>query len=223
MNSVAPISSLATTADSLLEDIGKGDAATDTEHLNDVRGAVSTIARRSEGLLSFVQAYRSVTRVPTPDRKRFRVSDLANSVSDLMRPITADMKVSFECIVEQREMELHADREMIEQVLINLVKNAAEAAAGNGAHPADGLRPSHPPEVRLRAFVDPRGHTIIEVTDNGPGIPQETLEKVFVPFFTTKKEGSGIGLSLSREVMRRHGGTIALTSGPNGTTATLRF
>ncbi|MGA7306943.1 MAG: hypothetical protein WBW88_18890, partial [Rhodothermales bacterium] len=99
MNSVAPISSLATTADSLLEDLGKGDAAADSEHLNDVRGAVSTIARRSEGLLSFVQAYRSVTRVPAPDRKRFRVSDLVRSVSDLMHPITEENQVSFECLV----------------------------------------------------------------------------------------------------------------------------
>lgn len=217
MNSVAPIASLATTADSLLRDVGGGDPKNDAEHLSDVRGAVSTIARRSEGLLNFVQAYRSVTRVPTPDRKRFQVSELVQSVSTLMRPVAKELEIQFEHAVEPPDLALYADREMIEQVLINLVKNAAEAAR------EEGEVPPRAPSVRLRAFVDSRGHTTIEVTDNGPGIPQETLEKVFVPFFTTKKSGSGIGLSLSREVMRRHGGTIALASGPEGTTATLRF
>jgi len=224
MNSVAPIASLATTADSLLEDIGKADATTDLEHLNDVRGAVSTIARRSEGLLNFVQAYRSVTRVPAPDKKRFRVTDLVRSVSDLMHPMTDELDVSFECSVDPDDLELFADREMIEQVLINLVKNASEAAKeGALVEGQNGERQVSDANVRLKAFVDGRGHTIIEVTDNGPGIPQDILEKVFVPFFTTKKEGSGIGLSLSREVMRRHGGSILVTSGTNGTTATLRF
>lgn len=224
MNSVAPISSLATTAESLLEEIGQADDASDSEHLHDVRGAVGTIARRSEGLLNFVQAYRSVTRVPAPDKKRFRVTDLVRSVSDLMRPMTDELDVSFEWSVDPEELEIFADREMIEQVLINLVKNAAEAAKdGRVAATETGAGADRRPGVRLKAFVDPRGRTIVEVTDNGPGIPPDALEKVFVPFFTTKKEGSGIGLSLSREVMRRHGGTITLGSGPDGTTARLRF
>ena len=221
MNSVAPIASLATTADSLLEDLEGVESPADQEHLNDVRGAVSTIARRSEGLLNFVQAYRSVTRVPKPDVKRFFVSSLLDGVTDLMRPVLDQDGIQFHSEVEPPTIVLDADQEMIEQVLINLVKNAAEAVQERrgGSH-ADA---QWQPAIVVRAYLDGRGHANLEVSDNGSGIPPDVLERIFVPFFTTKKNGSGIGLSLSREVMRQHGGTIALSSDSDGTTARLRF
>jgi signal transduction histidine kinase len=218
MNSVAPIASLASTADTLLEDLEPTEDAADGDHLQDVRGAVNTIARRSEGLLNFVKAYRSVTRIPAPNRERFEVSNLVNDVADLMRPYMDEHGILFEHSVTPNSLELDADQEMIEQVLINLVKNAGEAVTDAPGDPAGGR-----PRVSLKAFVDTRGHSIVEVADNGPGIAADVLEKIFVPFFTTKKEGSGIGLSLSREVMRQHGGTIALSSSSDGTVARLRF
>lgn len=221
MNSVAPIASLASTADAMLDDLDSVQGETEREHLSDVRGAVSTIARRSEGLLNFVQAYRSVTRVPKPDVKRFQIGALLAAVSDLMRPMAERNDIDF--IVESNppEMTLDADQEMIEQVLINLVKNAMEAVSDDAKAAPD--QSAKQLKVAIRAFIDARGHSVIEVTDNGPGIPTETLEKIFVPFFTTKKDGSGIGLSLSREVMRQHGGSITLSSDENGTSARLRF
>jgi signal transduction histidine kinase len=138
-----------------------------------------------------------------------------------MRPVLDQDGVQFRSEVEPPTLVLDADQEMIEQVLINLVKNAAEAVKErtDGSQADGGWKPT----IVVRAYLDGRGHVNLEVSDNGPGIPPDVLERIFVPFFTTKKSGSGIGLSLSRDVMRQHGGTIALSSDSEGTTARLRF
>ena len=208
MNSVAPISSLAGTAGALLDDV-----PADGEALADVRSAVETIARRSEGLLHFVQAYRRLTRVPPPNRAPFRVLDLVSSVTELYDSTFAHQDLRVQTSVVPEGLEIVADRELVEQVLINLVRNALEAVEGT----ADAV-------IRIESFIDDRSRAVLQVVDNGPGIVPEALDTVFVPFYTTKKEGSGIGLSLSREIMRQHGGTITVQSAPGERTVfRLRF
>jgi len=220
MNSVAPIASLASTANDLLKEVDEpvsrnGTAVSDewAETISDVHGALQTIERRSEGLLNFVNTYRRLTRVPKPDFKIFPVADLFDTVADLLEPQMRARDIRFERSIRPEQLEFTADPEQIEQVLINLVKNAIQAVDGT-----PGAR------VRLLARIDERGRAVIQVIDNGPGIVEEALDKIFIPFFTTKKEGSGIGLSLSREIMRQHGGSISAVSYPNERTVfTLRF
>ena len=219
MNSVAPIASLAATANGLLDEAqlvpasSTPDPALAADTMEDVRGAVRTIERRSHGLLSFVQAYRQLTRVPTPDFEIIPVQHLFREVADLMRPEMEARGIRFVCTSDPQHLDLTADPGLIEQVLINLVKNAMQAVDGTpGA------------EVHLEAHLGPRGRPLIQVIDNGPGIVEEAMDKIFVPFFTTKKEGSGIGLSLSREIMRQHGGSLTAISDPGTRTVfTLRF
>jgi nitrogen fixation/metabolism regulation signal transduction histidine kinase len=218
MNSVAPIASLASTANDLLDEAAmplasNGTAEEWAETINDVHGALQTIEKRSEGLLHFVNAYRRLTRVPRPDFKIFLIADLFDTIADLMEPQMQRRGIRFERSIQPDKLELTADLEQIEQVLINLVKNAMQAVSGTD----DAC-------VRLHARIDERGRAVIQVIDNGPGIVEEAMEKIFIPFFTTKKEGSGIGLSLSREIMRQHGGAISAVSYPNERTVfTLRF
>jgi signal transduction histidine kinase len=219
MNSVAPIASLASTANSLLEDAGVPSSVNGvasevwTETIGDVHGALQTIEKRSDGLLSFVNAYRRLTRVPKPDFRIFPVANLFDTIADLLGPQMEAGGIRFEPSIQPEGLDLTADPEQIEQVLINLVKNAMQAVAGT----PDG-------RVLLRARIDERGRAVIQVIDNGPGIVEEALDKIFIPFFTTKKDGSGIGLSLSREIMRQHGGSISAVSYPNERTVfTLRF
>lgn len=219
MNSVAPISSLASTAAGLLNGSGHeadsvhaAPAYTD-ETMADVRGAVDTIARRSEGLLRFVNEYRRLTRVPPPDLTVFPVSDLFDSVTELYQKEIESGGIRVDASVEPASLTLTADRDLIEQTMINLVKNAIQALAG-----------VEEPTIELRGYIDSRSRAVIEVTDNGVGIVEEAMDKLFVPFFTTKKDGSGIGLSLAREIMRQHGGSISATSSAGSRTVfRLRF
>ncbi len=206
MNSITPISSLATSVRELLDD-GL------PSHASDVREAVQTIERRSQSLLGFVQAYRSLTRIPRPDLSIFSVRRLLEDVELLFRNELAQHGIAFETSIDPSELDLTADKSLIEQILINLVRNAIQALHGTerGA-------------IRVRAFLGDRGRPVLQVTDNGPGIEPEALEKVFIPFFSTKSDGSGIGLSLSRQIMRAHGGTMGIKSNPGEeTTVTLRF
>ena len=189
MNSITPIASLAATADGMLKD-----DALDAETTEDIRTAVSTIQRRSEGLLHFVEAYRDLTRVPAPSFEIVPVAGLFARVEQLMRPQFAESAVELHTEVNPPSLELTADPEQVEQILINLLRNAREATAG-----------------RAGARVDLTAHlahdkVVVEVADNGPGIVEEALGKVFIPFFTTKPDGSGIGLSLCRQIMRLHRG-----------------
>jgi nitrogen fixation/metabolism regulation signal transduction histidine kinase len=207
MNSVTPIASLASTVNDLL------DAKKTEGEIGDMRGAVQTIQKRSEGLLHFVDAYRSLTRIPRPNFKIFRITELFAGVEQLLRASFKEKTVNLNITVEPESLELTADPEMIEQVLINLLLNAIQAVDD---HPNAG--------ISLAARLDDGGRVIIQVADNGPGIVPEVLDKIFIPFFTTKPEGSGIGLSLSRQIMRLHRGAITARSEPNVETVfTLRF
>jgi two-component system nitrogen regulation sensor histidine kinase NtrY len=217
MNSVTPIASLASTVNDLVVRTGQsqqdGSVRISPEAKDDIREAASTIRKRSQGLLHFVDAYRNLTRIPKPDFEIFPVRELLDRVAQLMKNQIEEGGVQLEINVEPESLELTADPELIEQVLINLMLNSLEALKGAG----DG-------KIRLRSRLDERGRVAITVADNGVGITDEVREKIFTPFFTTKKEGSGIGLSLSRQIMRLHRGNISVKSIPNESTAfTLRF
>jgi len=212
MNSVTPIASLASSINDLLPPTA-GEAPVSLETVQDVRSAVQTIQRRSAGLLHFVDSYRNLTRIPKPNFQVFPLARLFAQVQQLMSANVRQNGIRFETHVEPANLMLTADPELIEQVLINLLLNAMEA-----------LQEHASPRIELGARLDEGGKIIIQVKDNGPGIIAEALANIFIPFFTTKKGGSGIGLSLSRQIMRLHRGTINARSLPNVETVfTLRF
>jgi len=210
MNSITPISSLASTARSLLS---APDASQKGNYLNDVQKAVTTIEKRSRGLLQFVEAYRKLTHVPKPDFSSFTVQDLFEGVSSLVQSRMDQRGIRFTTEIRPSRLKLTADRALVEQVLLNLIYNATDA-----------LEKISAPAVSLTAGMDERGDVLVQVRDNGKGISHDIREKIFIPFFTTKKEGSGIGLSLARQIMRLHGGTISVNAAPeNGSIFSLSF
>jgi len=215
MNSVTPIASLASTIDDIVN--RSGTEATDSnltvDAQNDIRDAATTIERRSRGLLRFVAAYRSLARIPKPNIQSVSVSDLLGRVGQLMAEQLESHSIDLKTEIESPNIQLKADSELIEQVLINLVLNSMNALAD-----------TQNPTIKLRSGLDSRGRAVITVVDNGPGIDSELIDKIFTPFFTTRKDGSGIGLSISRQVMRLHKGSISVKSTPGNETAfTLRF
>jgi len=216
MNSITPIASLASTIDDLLEESTHQDHPEEEarrEALSDIHHAARTIQKRSQGLLQFVDAYRNLTLIPQPRPETFAIGELFQRVEKLMAPQFGEKVRDFRSSVEPEDLKLFADPALIEQVLINLLLNAAQAAAGR-----DGAM------ISLAAFQDGQARTLIEVKDNGPGISAENIDKIFIPFFSTKDGGAGIGLSFSRQVMHLHRGSISVHSRPGEETVfTLRF
>jgi two-component system nitrogen regulation sensor histidine kinase NtrY len=209
MNSITPIVSLASTAKNILE-IQESE---DSENLRDVDQAIQTIQTRSEGLLRFVKSYRQLTHMPQPSFSIVAVSDLLSHIYQLLKPDFDEKKVEFAFNVSPSSLEITADRHLIEQVLINLLQNALYwcSRKSGGA-------------VKMIAELGPGSRPVIRVIDNGPGIQKKVLEKIFIPFFTTKEDGSGIGLSLSRQIMQVHKGHITVQSVPSRETVfTLKF
>ena len=204
-NSVAPIASLAGTARALVEG-GAGDDG----RLADVREALGTIERRSRGLVSFVDAYRTLARLPRPRPRVVSAAELLGDVATLARATSPAVDVAVE--VDPPGLELVADADLVEQALVNLALNAVEALDGRGGH------------VTLRARPGPSGRAVVEVEDDGPGLLPEVQERAFVPFFSTKPGGSGVGLALAHRIARLHGGTLTVESAPDVRTAfTLRL
>jgi len=216
MNSVTPISTLASTINGLIAEpvpILRAESDDEAETRRDIQQAAETIEKRSQGLLHFVDAFRSLTLVPKPKLRFFSLKELMSRAGRLMTPHPAGKNIGFSVEVDPESLELNADPELIEQVLINLLLNALQAVEGRSGA-----------EIRMKASLNERGKIIVQLIDNGPGIPAENLEKIFVPFFSTKQGGSGIGLSLSREIMRLHRGTIHVYSEPGVQTVfTLTF
>jgi two-component system nitrogen regulation sensor histidine kinase NtrY len=216
MNSITPIASLASTINDLIKDSYSVQASgekIDSESFNDIHHASQTIQKRSQGLLHFVDAYRNLTLVQKPNFQIFLIRELFSRVEKLMQASIKDKGIRFESRIDPQSLELTADPELIEQVLINLLLNSLHAV--NRCKEA---------KINLEASLDGRGRIMIQVKDNGPGIPKENMEKIFIPFFSTKEGGSGIGLSLSRQIMRLHHGSIAVHSESNAETIfTLRF
>ena len=208
MNSITPVSSLANTARDLADEMRAkvpgmtGDSAATgpfAEDLEDLRRAVDTVARRSGGLMQFVQSYRSLTQLPEPRKLAIGLSDFLGRIKDLFAEDWANSGLQLHVKVEPQSLRLTADPGLLEQVLINLLKNAEQALAGR-----------ENPTVAIRGRLNQSGHVLLEIADNGPGIPADIVDKIFVPFFTTRSGGSGVGLALTRQIMIAHGGNIAV-------------
>jgi two-component system nitrogen regulation sensor histidine kinase NtrY len=215
MNSITPISSLTSTLREILDhDMEKkgNHYELKDEGADDLREGLSTIENRSKGLIKFIDAYREYTSLPKPKIATVRLKSLLEHVAQLMKTELKKTNIKFrvECLSEY--LTIQADIEMIEQVLINLLKNAIEA-----------LGETEEPSLELIGRYDGAA-VLIEVIDNGQGIIKEAIDHIFVPFYTTKRTGSGIGLSLSRQIMQMHNGSITVESEPDVKTIfTLRF
>lgn len=201
MNSITPITSLASTAKKLITKQIHGLTESDEESLVDVHKAIDTIEKRGEGLLKFVDNYRKLTRIPNPDFQTITIEDLFKRIHTLMENELKGSNILFKTSIDPHKLQITGDPYLIEQVLINLVKNSLQA-----------LQNKKEGKIDLTAQIDGRGRTVIQVRDNGPGIQNEALDKIFIPFFTTKKQGSGIGLSVSKQIMRLHRGTLSAKS-----------
>jgi nitrogen fixation/metabolism regulation signal transduction histidine kinase len=216
MNSITPIASLSATLETMLKDFNtdrEENASMDNETVNEIQQALQTINKRSNGLLHFVNTYRNLTRIPKPNFKITQVSDLFTNIVRLMDKDLSEQKIQLTTSLEPSSLEISMDEQLIEQVMINLIKNSVHALEGRKN-----------PQIELRAYLNKRGRPTIQVYDNGVGILKEVMDKVFIPFFTTKPSGSGIGLSLSRQILKLHGGTITAQSEPDvETTFTMTF
>ncbi len=215
MNSITPVASLAKTTTDLVEDATEQVKALETiegvdkvlAELIDIKSAVDTVARRSDSLMNFVQSYRRLTRLPAPQKGVLRLRQVFSQVARLVSADWQAQGISLSTHVEPESLSIKVDGDMIEQVLINLLRNAEQALAGCDAA-----------TVKIFARINRRGHVVLEIIDNGPGIAEDILEKVFVPFFTTKREGSGVGLALTRQVMIAHAGSVSLSAGDKNAT-----
>lgn len=197
-NSAGPIASLAETAARRLD---RGDPA-------GTRDALATIQRRSDALVRFIESYRAVARVPAPVLAPVNLGALTQDVATLF--LAGRAEIRHEVSADPPDLVAHVDAGLVEQALINLVRNALQAVEGQ----ADA-------RIEIAARVGDRSRVHLSVTDNGPGIPAEALSRVFVPFFTTRDEGSGVGLALCQQIARVHGGRIEVASRPGCTTLTL--
>ncbi|WP_442679681.1 sensor histidine kinase [Sphingomonas sp. ASY06-1R] len=202
MNSMTPVVSLAESAARLMGEVAKGDPAID-----DARMAVETLARRASGIMHFVEAYREFSRVPVVERRRFAAGPWAEELKRLFAASDAGRIAPLDLRIHPSDISIDADPDLLAQVVINLLKNGAEAARDHAPTP----------RVALTIGLLPGGRVIITVGDNGPGIPPDLAEEIFLPFFTTKPGGTGVGLSLGRRIIGAHGGTIALGQAEAGT------
>lgn len=196
MNSIAPISSLASTLNTLVDESIRNNEP-QPSYQEDLKVAIVTIGKRSDALLKFAETYRNLNKIATLNLQKVYVRDLFENQSNLMAPTLSERNIELEIILKDPSIQIEIDPNLVEQVLINLIVNAIEA-----------VKERREPKIVLTAELDIHKKCIIRVNDNGPGIPNELLDKIFVPFFSTKKNGSGIGLNLCRQIMMLHKGTI---------------
>ncbi len=199
MNSVAPISSLADTLKNRLQAPEIANSPVSSQ-LEDLELGIDTIKRRSEGLLKFTESYRNLNKITKLDLKKIMVRDLFENLNSLMQPSLEKKHIELEIVLRDPTLSIEADINLLEQVMINLMVNAIEA-----------VKDREDPRISLSAEVL-ANKTVVRVGDNGLGIPNELLDKIFIPFFSTRKTGSGIGLSLCKQIMLLHKGTIKVQS-----------
>lgn len=192
MNSITPITSLSETLLSLHKNANK-----------DIRNGLEVISSTGKGLIDFVESYRKFTHLPTPQPSLFYAAGLAERIKQLTQCNNTLSGTQIIISIDPHDLIIHADEKLITQVMLNLVKNAMQSI-GNAA---DGL-------IQIKGYCNPDESVSLEIMDNGPGISPEMADHIFIPFFTTKEGGSGIGLSISRQIMRLHGGTLTLKSSP---------
>ncbi|MBI1343818.1 MAG: GHKL domain-containing protein [Terrimonas sp.] len=200
MNSVAPISSLADTLKLRLQQ-SMAVISNDTGAVDDLQIGIETIKRRSEGLLKFAQTYRNLNKITKLNLQQVYVRDIFENLYQLMQPTLQQKNIEMETILKDTDLVLEADINLLEQVLINLVVNAIEA-----------VKDREEPRIILSAYLSSNKKTVIKVADNGNGMSEEVMDKIFIPFFSTKKSGSGIGLSLCKQIMILHRGNIQAQS-----------
>ncbi|MDB5008922.1 MAG: zraS 3 [Mucilaginibacter sp.] len=199
MNSVAPISSLADTLKNRLKSPEIANSLVSSQ-LEDLELGIDTIKRRSEGLLKFTESYRNLNKITKLDLTKILVRNLFETLNSLMRPSLEKKNIELEIILRDPALAIEADLNLIEQVMINLLVNAIEA-----------VKDRECPRITLSAEIQ-NNKTLVKVSDNGSGMPPELLDKIFIPFFSTRKSGSGIGLSLCKQIMLLHKGTIQVQS-----------
>lgn len=212
MNSIAPISSLAETLQKNIQE-SLEQSQPELLELEDINAGLSSIKKRSEGLMKFAKTYRSLNKVTHVNKTKINASSLFDNISELMKPSLEDKNITLNFELNDPNLIFEIDAYLIEQVLINLILNAIDATENV---------PN--PQLLVSARIGHKGTGEIKIMDNGSGIPKEILDSIFVPFFSTKKTGSGIGLSLCKQIMLLHGGKIQLQSSEaNGTVVSLLF
>jgi len=204
MNSVTPISSLAATVEGELKHQLSNNQSLNhisNDDIEDLFLAVQTIQKRSKGLIRFVQDFRNLTHIPKPKVTEVKVRQMFKEIKTLLKSEIIANNITYNSMVEPEALTIMADKELIEQVLINLIKNAMQS-----------FDEQTNKIIEVSADLSDKSRPVITVKDNGNGIDDEAIEKIFIPFFTTKKSGSGIGLSLSRQIMRKHQGALSVKS-----------
>lgn len=212
MNSVAPISSLAETLESKIK-LSLKDSDRNPLDIDDLNLGIKSIKKRSEGLLKFAKTYRGLNKITSISVKKVYVKELFEGISNLLHSSLKSKHIELQFVLNNPKLQIEIDNSLIEQVLINLILNAVEAC-----------KDSENPKIGISAEQSNEGSAIINVSDNGKGIPDEIIDKIFIPFFSTKKNGSGIGLSLSQQIMFLHKGKIQVNTIENiGTVIRLVF
>lgn len=209
LNSFTPVSSLASTMKSITEDNDGNLIALnklESEDIQDINTAANAIKKRSDGLLEFVNDYRTITSLPNPKLEKINVKEFLISLELLMKEAIEEANIAFKIASMPKNVTINADYKLIEQVCINLINNSI--------HALNGVK-----EATINVYCNINiDKTIISFTDNGTGIEEEILDQIFIPFYTTKKNGSGIGLSLSKNILKKHGGNLIVNTTPGETT-----
>jgi two-component system nitrogen regulation sensor histidine kinase NtrY len=205
MNSITPITSLSESLSAIYNRDGQQiqpDEVT-VKTISTTLQGLNVIKEQGRGLKSFVESYRKLTRIPEPEKAPFMVTDLINRLAVLYNTLDNSKKAELKVAVKDEGLKIFADQNLISQVLLNLMKNALEANENNPVA-----------RIMIVADLDNNLRPQISVIDNGPGISAENLDKIFIPFYTTRQKGSGIGLSISKQIMRAHGGNLNVRSSP---------
>lgn len=201
MNSIVPVSSLSDTLRRKIHTLKETSSPLSEPDVEDMEFALDTIHRRSDGLLRFAETYRSLSQKIVPDMKFYNLNELLNAIHSLMNPSLQQKGIGFTLKTDNPDVAAHMDRDLIEQVIINFVTNATYA-----------VKEKENPEIHLFSGCDNEGHPYITVADNGCGISDAIRDKIFIPFFSSKKNGNGIGLSISREIVKLHNGKLHVQS-----------
>ncbi len=202
MNSVTPIASLVSTMRDIVQQEMEEPDHGHTETWQDLNEALEVVENRTNGLMNFVNAYRTFTSIPKPNMDPVLVLPLVQRITSLFAPTLRDKGIRLTYDIQPDELEISMDQDQIEMVLINLIKNAVEILEG---------KPNA--RIDIRSSLDQTTQrATLEVSDNGPGIEPDKLEQIFIPFYTTKEDGTGVGLSLSRQILQLHGGVLGVDS-----------
>ncbi len=207
LNSLAPVSSCAQTAKELADTALAREQldSQSREELQDIRESVDTVLRRSEGLVRFIQSYRQLSRMPKPEIGKIAIERYFSHLNALVGGELEHKEITIAFSHAPARLTVMADEDMLDQALINLIRNASQALVN-----------TDDAEINVSGYLDDKQRTVIEVCDNGPGVDPEIVEKIFVPYFTARTKGSGIGLALVRYVMLSHGGSANYSPGQRG-------